>query len=162
MGRWLGITKLSMGLPCLVAQGLGDNLAAQLASRGFSGVTKGRIRVQGWTVMVTKYLENIFLLETKAWIVQHEVLSQCNKRLCVFLKGSACSVAASSCRIRRAQVKWGLLPPAFYRLGWFLPLAQDVVAKPGLAFWTKCMVLLKAGVVELFIFVSRGGAAAVV
>lgn len=50
---------------------------------GFSGVTKDRIWVQGWTVMVTKYLENIFLPETKAWIVQHKVLSQCNKRLCV-------------------------------------------------------------------------------
>lgn len=39
--------------------------------------------------MVTKYLENIFLCETKTWIVQHKVPSQCNKRRCVFLK---CSV----------------------------------------------------------------------
>lgn len=55
--------------------------------RGFSGVTKDRIWVQGWTVMVTKYLENIFLPETKAWIVQHKVLSQSIKRLCVCFKG---------------------------------------------------------------------------
>lgn len=101
----LGSQSSVWGCPAWWPKGLVTSWAAQLASRGFSGATKGRIRVQGWTVMVTKYLENIFLLETKAWIVQRQVLSQCNKRLCVFLKGSACSVAASSCHIRRAQVK---------------------------------------------------------
>lgn len=78
--------------------------------------------------MVTKYLENIFLLETKAWIVQHKVPSQCNKQRCAFFKGfsvfpdcqllpdSACSGKTKQFSSAQLVLQAGSILP-FYAVG---------------------------------------------